>query len=95
MTVAERFAINAVKARKRSGMSQETLGFAAGLHRTEISMIERGLRLPRVDTLVKLATALGVRPEALLDQIEWQTGSLALGRFSLAGEEPREEGTRD
>jgi transcriptional regulator with XRE-family HTH domain len=43
----------------------------ACLHRTEIGMVENGTRLPRVDTLIKLASALGVRAEELLAGIEW------------------------
>jgi hypothetical protein len=34
-------------------------------------MVENGIRLPRVDTLIKLAAALAVRPEELLEGIEW------------------------
>lgn len=34
--------------------------------RTEIGLLERGSRTPRVDTLIKLATALSVTTEQLL-----------------------------
>jgi transcriptional regulator with XRE-family HTH domain len=33
-----------------------------GLHRTHVSLIERGLREPTLDTLVKLCRGLGVTP---------------------------------
>jgi transcriptional regulator with XRE-family HTH domain len=68
---AERLGRNLFMARRRAGFSQEELGSLACLHRTEIGFIEGGRRLPRVDTLVKLAAALGVRTEELLDGIEW------------------------
>ena len=68
---AKRLGRNVFKARRRAGFSQEELGGLAGLHRTEISMVESGERLPRVDTLLKLASALGVRAEELLDGIVW------------------------
>jgi transcriptional regulator with XRE-family HTH domain len=68
---AERLGRNLFMARRRAGFSQEELGALACLHRTEIGFIEGGRRLPRVDTLVKLASALGVRAEALLEGIEW------------------------
>jgi len=42
-----------------------------GLHRTEIGMLERGVRLPRVDTLIKLAGALEVSVDDLVEGIEW------------------------
>ena len=44
--------------RDRAGLSQEKLGEMCELDRTEISLLERGLRFPRLDTLVKLARAL-------------------------------------
>jgi len=40
------------------GLSQEQLADRCGLDRTEISLLERGKRFPRLDTLVKLARAL-------------------------------------
>ena len=62
--VARRFGENLRRARKGAGLSQEELGVRASLHRTEIGLLERGERIPRIDTLVKLAARLGVRPEA-------------------------------
>ena len=41
------------------------------LHRTEIGNIENGRRIPRVDTMVRLAGALEVKAEVLLSGIEW------------------------
>ena len=55
--------------RARVGLSQERLGFACNLHRTEISLLERGEREPRLSTIVRLARALDVPPGALLDGI--------------------------
>jgi len=76
-----------VKARERAGLSQEELGFRASLHRTEIGMLERGHRIPRIDTLVKLASALAVPPGDLLDGIDWTHGGTLVGRFHVGGEE--------
>ena len=53
--------------RVRAELSQERLGFRAGLHRTEISLLERGERDPRLSTVVRVARALGVTPGDLLD----------------------------
>jgi transcriptional regulator with XRE-family HTH domain len=44
--------------RERQDMTQLELAVAAGLHPTHISLLERGLREPRFDTVVKLAHAL-------------------------------------
>lgn len=57
-TVARRFGANLAAARERAGLSQEEVGFRAELHRTEIGALERGGRIPRIDTLVKLAAVL-------------------------------------
>ena len=34
-------------------------------------MVEKGERLPRVDTLIKLASALGVGAAELLEGVDW------------------------
>ena len=81
MTVAERFSQNLVAARKRASLTQEEIAFLAALHRTEIGLLERAARVPRIDTLVKLAAALEVRPEDLLDGIVWKPGDFSPGRF--------------
>lgn len=86
--VARRFAENLRQIRKEAGLSQEELGFRAGLHRTEVGLLERGARVPRLDTLVKLAAALGVRIECpLFEGISWEMGTAAraAGAFALSG----------
>ena len=62
----ERFAANLRRRRHAAGLSQEALGAACDLHRTEISLLERAAREPRLSTIVKLAKALGVPPAELL-----------------------------
>lgn len=69
--VADRFGGNLVRERKRAGLSQEEVGFRASLHRTEVGMLERGIRLPRIDTLIKLTGSLESSPDELLDGIVW------------------------
>jgi Helix-turn-helix len=49
----------------------QTPSRSPALHRTEIGFVESGRRLPRVDTLIKLASALGVDPGELLEGVEW------------------------
>lgn len=43
--IAAVFGENLARARKRQGMSQEELSVMASVHRTEISQLERGLRV--------------------------------------------------
>lgn len=64
---------------KRVGLSQEQVSFTAELHRTEVGLLERGGRLPRIDTLVKLASALGIFPGNLLNGITWDAAQVASG----------------
>jgi len=79
--IPARFAANLVRCRRAAGISQEELGFQASLHRTEVGMLERGHRIPRIDTLVKLAGALEVRPEDLLEGVGWSPGGFREGEF--------------
>ena len=64
--VAAHFGRNLRSRRRKAGISQKALGQRALLHRTEIGLLERGERLPRIDTVVKLASALAVPPGELL-----------------------------
>lgn len=71
MDKRDRFAVNLRRAREEAGVSQEELAERCEIHRTEVSLLERGGREPRLGTLVKLATALGTTPEALCKGIGW------------------------
>jgi transcriptional regulator with XRE-family HTH domain len=71
MEPRDRFAVNLRRARQRKQVSQEELGFRCDLHRTEISLLERGGREPRLGTIVKLAAALDSSPEELCAGIRW------------------------
>jgi transcriptional regulator with XRE-family HTH domain len=67
----DRFSVNLRRARQDAGISQEELAERCEIHRTEVSLLERGGREPRLGTMVKLATALGTTPEALCSGITW------------------------
>ena len=62
----------AIRARRSEidGLSQEGLADLAGMHRTYVSEIERGLRNPSYRNLVKLATALEVPLSELVARAE-------------------------
>lgn len=51
--------------RKKRGMSQEELASRAGLHAVAITYIETGKRLPKLNTVYKLAHGLGIKVEEL------------------------------
>ncbi|MFL5872990.1 MAG: helix-turn-helix domain-containing protein [Solirubrobacterales bacterium] len=83
---AKRIGRNVFMARRRAGFSQEDLGALAGLHRTEIGMVENGVRLPRADTLLKLAFSLAVPVGELVVGIEWIAPAAANpGSFAVDG----------
>lgn len=87
VSVARQFGANLRIARKRAGLSQEEVGSRASLHRTEIGLLERGARVPRIDTLIKLASCLGVRIDCpLLDGITWTAGTSEAGGFEIEEE---------
>jgi transcriptional regulator with XRE-family HTH domain len=50
-------------------MTQEQLADAARLHPTHISLIESGRRSVRIETVARLASALGVQPSVLMPKL--------------------------
>jgi transcriptional regulator with XRE-family HTH domain len=81
---ATRFGQNLTRCRERAGISQEELGIRASLHRTAVSQLERGERVARTDTLVKLAGSLAVRPEDLLAGLAWTPATMTLGELTIS-----------
>lgn len=65
-----KFAANVGRIRERRGLTQEQLGWAAGLHQTAVARIESGERRPTLDTILKLAAGLEVPPAELFDGID-------------------------
>jgi transcriptional regulator with XRE-family HTH domain len=58
------------KHRTEQGISQESLANLAGLHRTYISMLERGIRNPSLTVILQIAEALNMRAATLIADIE-------------------------
>jgi transcriptional regulator with XRE-family HTH domain len=65
-----RFAHNLRLAREKAGLSQEELADRAGLHRTFISQVERGLKSPSLNSLIAISAALGIRVSQLVRGID-------------------------
>ena len=68
--VRKQFAANLKYYRDRAGLSQEALADICDLHRTEISLLERCKRSPRLETIVILSRGLELgSPGELLEGI--------------------------
>jgi transcriptional regulator with XRE-family HTH domain len=80
----QRFGVNVRRLRESAGLSQEELGQASGLHRTEISLLERAIRDPRLSTIAKVAQGLGVAPAELLEGLSCRAPSRRLEDEGLA-----------
>jgi transcriptional regulator with XRE-family HTH domain len=57
---------NVRRLRQARGLTQEQLAFESEIDLTYLGGIERGRRNPSILVLVRIATALGVRPHELL-----------------------------
>lgn len=69
--VLDRFAENLIMLRRRAGLSQVEAGIKGEIHHTEVSLLERRRRMPRLTTIVKLAGAVETEPAELLDGLAW------------------------
>lgn len=56
--------------RIRNGMTQEQLSGLAGISRSHLAALESGQKIPRMDTLWRIAEALAVKPSKLVSCIE-------------------------
>ncbi|MBS1878612.1 MAG: helix-turn-helix transcriptional regulator [Actinobacteria bacterium] len=81
---ASRFGANLAYCRNRAGdISQEELGMRADLHRTAVGQLERGERVARTDTLVKLAGSLQIPYDELLDGLLWTPSIRTAGAMDI------------
>lgn len=68
------FGKNVQSKRLALGISQEELAFKAGLHRTYIGMVERAERSISLQNAKKIADALNVKLDALLENGKKENG---------------------
>lgn len=73
--VTRRFGHAVRKRRTAAGLSQEALASAARVHPTYVSLLERGLRDPRLTSILKIAAALGIPAATLVRDAETGSGS--------------------
>jgi len=73
------------KYRLERQLSQERLAELAGLDRTYISQIERGLKSPSIKALISLSQALQVKAHLLISEVENE-----LDNFPMQGSQKNE-----
>lgn len=62
--------------RKKLGLGQERLALDAGLHRTYLTTVERGMRNPSLETLCRIANALGCDLADLVRGLQAEQGRI-------------------
>lgn len=56
--------------RKERGLSQEAFALEAGLHRTYVSQLERGLKSPSLRTIDKICRVLNIGLDSFITQVQ-------------------------
>ncbi len=69
-TLQQRFGSIIRNRRTKIGLGQEALADKAGLHRTHVSLLERGKRMPTLEVVRKLAAALETSMASLMTELE-------------------------
>lgn len=68
--ISLRFGEEIRRLRMKRGLSQEALAANAGLDRTFISMVERGIRKPTLDSAKRISDALNVSLGEVIRSVE-------------------------
>lgn len=70
VTAAKVFGVILRQARLDATLSQEDLALDSGIDRTYVSMLERGLRVPTIVTLLQIAPSLKLQAFELMKRFE-------------------------
>ena len=82
-------------ARERVHLTQEQLAEIIDISPTHMSVIERGVKTPKLDTFVRIANALGVSTDALLQDVVVPVNESILAELSVRiGRLPQKEQER-
>lgn len=71
-------------AREQRNLTQEDLAALINISTNHLSIIERGLKIPRIDTFVAIANALEVSADSLLIDVVMQATTSAASDLSTA-----------
>ena len=82
-------------AREKKNLTQDELAALVNISTTHMSVIERGVKIPRLDTFVAIANALAVSADALLSDVgEHAARGVASELSSMIAELPQGEKVR-
>ena len=82
-------------ARERAGLTQEDLAAELEMSPTHISVLERGIKAPKLETLVKIANTLHVSTDVLLqDVVLYATDGIASELSSAISRLPKRDQER-
>ncbi len=82
-------------AREKAGMTQEDLAAALEMSPTHISVIERGVKSPKLETLVNIANTLKVSSDMLLqDVVTYSADGIASELSSAISKLPKKDQER-
>lgn len=70
ISYSEAFGVVLSELRHRAGLTQEELSFQASLDRSYISLLERGLRSPTLNTMTALARVFGISLTEFIEILE-------------------------
>lgn len=70
MRLEDAFGATLKELRVERSISQDTLASCSDLDRTYISLLERGLRSPSLNTLFQIAEALDISPESIVREVK-------------------------
>ena len=70
-------------ARERVHLTQDQLAEIIDISSTHMSVIERGVKTPKLDTFVRIANALGVSTDALLQDVVVPANESILAELSV------------
>lgn len=68
---AASFANKLREARGKAKMTQERLAHLSSIDRSQIGHLEAGRKVPKLDTIIKLAGALNIEPCKLISDVRW------------------------
>lgn len=79
------FVANLERLMAERGLSPAELAARADIHRSHLTLILAGERMVQLDTLVKLAGAVGASPAELLAGVTWVSDGRGGGEFRRRG----------